>query len=112
MKERIFINIFSHNLGRFFELLLGFLLVPFLIRVLGATGFGLIVVAESLFYFFMITVSGIRGALGRYVGICIFQNKKEEANSYIATAEGILLVITVFVLIAGAFVSYYFLIRK
>ncbi|MCK5160937.1 MAG: oligosaccharide flippase family protein [Candidatus Aureabacteria bacterium] len=90
MKKRILLNIFSNNVGRVFEMILGLALVPFLIRSLGLQGFGLIILAESLIEFFDMAFNGFRLALGRYVGFYLVQDKHEESNAYIASGEVIL----------------------
>jgi len=108
VKKRIFINMASNNLGRFFEMALGLLLIPFLIRKLGIKGFGLVVLMESLIGFFTLASSGLRSALGRYIGISIFRKNKQDIHEYIATGEMILLLIVPVVLIAGFFLQRYF----
>jgi len=90
VKKRILLNIFSNNVGRVFEMILGLALVPFLIRSLGLQGFGLIILAESLIEFFDMAFNGFRLALGRYVGFYLVQDKHEESNAYIASGEVIL----------------------
>jgi O-antigen/teichoic acid export membrane protein len=93
MKKQIVANIASHNLGKGFEMLLGMLLVPFLINKLGAKGFGLIVLAESLVRFSDFSVSGLRIALGRYVGVAISRKEYSMANEYLSTGSLLLIVL-------------------
>ena len=108
MKERIIRNMFSHGMARIFEMSLGVVLIPFLIWKLGTGGFGLIVLAESLIRFFDLAITGLRTALGRYLGISLAENRKEEAREYVAAGETILLGIMVILVVVGVALWYVF----
>lgn len=108
MKKRIVINIFSNNMGRFFEMVLGLALVPFLIKVLGGAGFGLIVFAEALIMFFTQAVNGFYMALGRYVGFNLALGKKDETSDYIASGEAILMGIMAILAVIGLLMAVFF----
>ena len=106
MKNKILKNIFSHHVGKIFEIALGVLLVPFMIKKVGVSGFGIVVLAETIFYFFDFSLAGLRGAIGRYAALALYGNDKMQANRYLSTGSCMLVVslvvmVTIFIGAAG-----------
>jgi len=108
IKKKVVRNIASQNAGRITQTVLGIVIVPFLIKVLGPKGFGLIVFVESFLRFFDLTISGLRSALGRYIGFSVYGGREEDAVSYVAAGKRILTIIISAVTVAGAVLWYYF----
>ncbi|WKZ15036.1 MAG: oligosaccharide flippase family protein [Candidatus Jettenia caeni] len=99
--KRMIINILSNNLGKLFEMVLGFIIVPFLISKLTSTGYGVIILMESFIIFFEMAAVGLRSALARFVGLHISKGKDNEVNSYLANGQIILYIFTFLFSIVG-----------
>jgi O-antigen/teichoic acid export membrane protein len=86
----IFRNIFSNWAGYVVTAVIGFLLSPFIVHSLGATGYGLWTLVLSLTGYFGLLDLGIRSSVGRFVARYLALNDHHSANRTLSTAFCIL----------------------
>jgi len=108
MKSQILKNIFSNYVARVIGMLLGFLIIPFLIRKLGTEAYGLVVLAESTIAVVEIVTISVRMALSRHATYSLSQNKTDEFVEYLSTGRVLLYFSAAITLTAGFLVSFYF----
>ena len=108
MNRQIIKNLISNYMLTGIGMILGFFLLPFLIRKLGHEGFGVTVVAEALIAFFFVFVSAIRIAVSRYVTLSLSQEKTEDCLLYLSTGRRILHILMVVSLLLGVILAILF----
>ena len=108
MKRQIIKNLLSNYVLTGTGMVLGFFLLPFLIRKLGQEGFGVTVVAEALILFFFIFVSAVRISVSRYVTLSLSQKKMEDCLLYLSTGKRILNIFIRWVFVLGVIVAVFF----
>jgi len=89
-------------------IMIGFLLVPFLIRKLGKESYGLIALVESTILIFEIATVSVRTSLARYATFTLSQEKNEDFLDYLSTGKAVLFFSAAFVLCAGGALSWFF----
>ncbi len=108
MKKQILSNLTSNYLLNFVGMALGFFLVPFLIGKLGSDIYGIIVLTESTIAFFEILTISLRQALSRHATFAYSQKRMDEFTEYLSTSLRMLYFSTIFILLAGFAISYFF----
>ena len=108
MKKQIFKNVLSNYFVSVLSIVLGFVLVPFLVRKLGKEAYGLIALVDSTIIFFEVATVGIRTALARHATFALSQGDENDFLEYLSTGRVLLFVCALFVLIAGGVISFYF----
>jgi O-antigen/teichoic acid export membrane protein len=88
--QTILRNIFSTWVGYLITLLVGFLLAPFVVHRLGNTGYGIWTLVVSLTGYFGMLDLGLRQSVGRSVARYVALDDKENVNSTVSSALGML----------------------
>ena len=86
IRRRVLVGSFSNYAGRIFSFVAWFLLTPFLVRRLGATGYGLWVLVGSLVAYGWLLNFGIQGTVTRYLAQHRARGEIEEARRMLATS--------------------------
>ena len=91
MRWRVILrNIFSNWAGYFVTAVIGFLLSPFIVHSLGATGYGLWTLILSLTGYFGLLDLGIRSSVGRFIARYLALKDDHSVNRVLSTAFAIL----------------------
>lgn len=86
LRRRVLRGALSNYVGQFVTLATGFLLTPFVLHQLGATGYGLSVLVGSVVAYGMLFDFGIWGAVIKYVSEYRARGEIAQARSFVATA--------------------------
>lgn len=108
LKQRVAANLISNYALTFVSMLLGFILVPFLIRKVGQEAYGIIVLAESTILIFEVLTISVRMALSRHAAFAMAQGKQADFIQYLATGRCLTVVSAAVVLAASAGLSVFF----
>ena len=84
--QRALRNVVSNYFGAFITLGIGFFLTPFILRQLGASGFGLWMIVGSVVMYGSLLDLGIAGAVIKYVAEHRARGETKQARSLVATA--------------------------
>ena len=109
----IFRNIFSNWAGYAVTAVIGFLLSPFIVHSLGATGYGLWTLVLSLTGYFGLLDLGIRSSVGRFVARYLALDDHHSANRILSTAfailatGGTLALLAIFVIVKFSFHAFH-----
>lgn len=94
-------NIFSNWIGLIANILIGFLLTPFVIRELGPVGYGFWALLQSLLSYMFLLEFGVRASLNRHLAKCFALRSSVEANRVINTGLAVYLAVCLIVMIAS-----------
>lgn len=94
---RLFRNIFYNYIGFFWVSLLGIVITPFIVRILGNEQYGIWAVALSLFGFANYLELGVSSALVLYVAECVTRHKDDDTMTVINSALTVYLILGIIV---------------
>ena len=86
IRRRVLVGTLSNYAGRIFSFAAWFLLTPFLLRQLGATGYGLWVLVGSLVAYGWLLNFGIQGTITRYLAQHRARGEVEQARRLLVTS--------------------------
>lgn len=82
---RFIISLIANLLSAFVGLGISLLLTPFLITKLGKEAYSFFPIANNFVSYMSILVLALNSMAGRYITICLAQNKDDEAHSYFSS---------------------------
>lgn len=94
-------NIFSNWIGLVANILVGFLLTPFVIRELGPVGYGFWALLQSLLSYMFLLEFGVRASLNRHLAKCFALRLSLDANRVINTGLAVYLAVCLIVMAAS-----------
>ena len=100
--QRALRNVVSNYFGAFITLGIGFFLTPFILRQLGASGFGLWMIVGSVVMYGSLLDLGIAGAVIKYVAEHRARGETQQARSLVATALCLYSALGVIVIVVSA----------
>src|SRR5258708_236033 len=107
-KKRFALNVIMNWFAMAVGMVVPFFLTPFVVRSLGATAYGIWILAVSTVSYLNVLDMGLGSAVIRFVSKADAQGKPEEARSVIGAALWIRLLISVGVAVAGVFLAVVF----
>lgn len=85
-KPSLVINAFSNYASLGLNIIVGFLLTPFIINHIGKTGYGIWTLIASLIGYYGLVNLGVRSAITRYVALYAGQGNRNKLNTTASTA--------------------------
>jgi O-antigen/teichoic acid export membrane protein len=101
-------NAIVNWMGMASHLLVGFVILPFLIRTLGQTTYGLWLIIGSLAGYINVVDFGIGGSVGRNVAYCHAKKDLEGVNGLVSTAVAYLVCVAVLALVVTLVTAHVF----
>lgn len=101
--KRLSINIVAQIVAFVAQLLINFLLTPFVVAKLGADAFGFISLAENFVLYAQILVIALNSMAGRFIAVAYHQNKIDDVKTLFSSVfySNIFLAFVIFILSLG-----------
>ena len=99
MRARTIQNVVVNSLGTVISMVAGLLVMPFLIRQLGNSGYGLWTLIGTLTGYFGVLDLGVGSAVGRLIAGYLARGEFERINAIISTGLSLLIGVALFVML-------------
>src|SRR5450631_108472 len=100
MRVRTIQNVVVNSLGTVVSMVAGLLVMPFLIRQLGNSGYGLWTLVGTLTGYFGVLDLGVSSAVGRLIAGYRARNEFDRINAVISTALVLLVAVALLVMLS------------
>ena len=106
-KKQLGINIFSNMVTFLVNILISFVLTPYLIRTIGNEVYGFFPLANNFINYITIITSAFNAMAARFISLKLYENKENEANEYFSTVFYINFIIAILISILTVMIIPY-----
>ncbi len=107
-RTRLIVNSLSNTIARIVALAVRFLLVPFMIGIMGREHYGVWIVVGQIFAYTRILDMGLRSAIAREVAVRMGTSEHDRTNRYVNTAAAYYGLAGLLVVVLTGIVAYFF----
>jgi len=107
-RTRLIVNSLANTAARVVAFAVRFLLVPFMIGVMGREHYGVWIVLGQIFAYTRILDMGLRSAIGREVALRLSTAEPDRINRYVNTAAAYYSVAGLLIVVMTGIVAYFF----
>lgn len=106
MKKRLFINLIASIVSFIVQLLISFLLNPYLVEKLGDASYGFIGLADNFVNYATILTVALNSMASRFISVEVNRNNIKKANEYYSSIFIADIILSVFVAIVSGFLIF------